>query len=334
MIKSFFISTFLVFSYASTIAADEKTCCYNIRASASALYWQAQEEGLDYMVKNFDGAAIIDNGKIVRAEFDWDFGFRVGLGYDDPCKCIELDVQWTRFYTEGKDSVAAAFPEALFPVWTNPNANLSDEQQANAKITLHLNKLDFRAGSTYSPNCFISITPHVGIDVLWIDQKFSINANDGVSNGQFALVIDDAISMTNDFWGVGPAMGFNLSYNLGCGLFFFGNIDLAILYGHFDITQNETVLFTEGVPETTYLDINDNCFYLSRPNLALMIGLRWERCFCNRYDLTVDAGWEQQYFFGQNQLMRFVDDTNSGINIPVSGDLSVQGLTLRVGFSF
>ncbi len=89
------------------------------------------------------------------------------------------------------------------------------------------------------------------------------------------------------------------------------------------------------MPATTFLDIKCNRFHLTRANLGLILGLQWhKRGGDGRYDICLSAGWEHQYFFGQNQLMRFSDDINPGVNTAVQGDLSMQGLTVAVSFSF
>ena len=76
-------------------------------------------------------------------------------------------------------------------------------------------------------------------------------------------------------------------------------------------------------------------FLTSIPCWQSVKTLRWDRMFCcNRYHLLFEAGWENLIFLGQNQLMRFTTQTNSGINIPTQGDLSLQGLSLRALFAF
>lgn len=332
----FYIAIFIFLSSTCYPEGKKRKSCCNARASISALYWKAEEEGLDYMIKNSSGTSLINDGKVVRVDFDPDFGFRVGLGFSFnlPCRCTDFDVIWTRFYTSGKDSVSADFPEALFPVWSNPLTNLSAEEEARAKIALHLNMIDMQMSSLFSCHNFLSIRPHIGLSATFIDQKFDIHANDGVSLGPTALVLDDAITMKNDFWGVGPKIGIDTIWQVKCGFSLVSNLDLAILYGRFDLSQNETVLFDENVPQTTYLDVRDKSYNLSRPYINFMIGFRYNKSCFSKCRVSFDLGWEHLYFFGQNQLKRFVDDTNPGINIPVQGDLTIQGLTVKMGLRY
>lgn len=177
--------------------------------------------------------------------------------------------------------------------------------------------------------------PVVGLRYARINQRFNINANGGQSLGPIAFVLDDAITMQNNFWGVGPKAGINTTWGSWCGFSIFGAMDLALLYGKFNLTQKETIAFSDDVPATTFLDIKCNRFHLTRANLGLILGLQWHRRGRDgRYDICLSAGWEHQYLFGQNQLMRFSDDINPGVNTAVQGDLSTQGLTVAASFSF
>ena len=210
------------------------------------------------------------------------------------------------------------------------------EEEIKARVSLHLNTIDLLLYTEFCPQCYFAMQPFVGLKTAWIDQRFSINANGGSSLGPpFTFVVDDAISMENNFWGIGPKMGVDATWPILCGFSLIGNVDFSILYGQFTITQNENVLFSNEAEPTTYLDITDNKFTLSRINIGLLLGLRWEKSFyCNRYHFYLESAWENQYFLGQNQLMRFTDDQNPGTNVAVQGDLTIQGLTITAGLSF
>ncbi len=322
----------------STLQAEEcdPSCCPNWSLSVSALFWQAQEDGLDYMIKNESGLAFVNNnGSVKRVDPDWDWGFRLGLGYRSNCD-MDFRLNWTWFCTDGTDSTSADFPAGLFHVWTIPGSSLTPATQAKAKWDLKLNIIDLEMGAPLSPTCYLDIRPFIALSTAWIDQKLNIDSSGGVSTGGAALtVLDDAIRMKNDFWGIGPKIGLDTDWCIGCGFSIFGNIDLSLLYGRFDIDQTESILFENLTPATTYLDLKNDKFWLSRASLDIILGVKWEYWFCcDSYYLSIDAGWENLFFFGQNQLKRFVDDSNPGINVPTSGDLSIQGLTLRASFGF
>lgn len=88
--------------------AQQDAC--NVTLSGSALYWKAYEEGLDYAIKSSSGVSFIDEGNVKRMKFDWDWGFRLDLGYQIPHQKMDLDLIWTRYETDGSTSTSPGFP--------------------------------------------------------------------------------------------------------------------------------------------------------------------------------------------------------------------------------
>jgi len=307
---------------------------YGVTLSGSALYWKAYEEELDYVIKNTGATAINNGGEVERAAFDWNWGFRVDLGYEIPKKKMDLDLCWTSYRTEGTVSDSVASPVTLFSVWSIPNqAGTAFEFQSNAHAHLSINILDFGMSATFAPRRFLDITPFIDLSAARIHQKIHFNLSGGPGVGGLT-VVDDSIQMKNDFWGIGPKLGINTLWDLGWGFGICGDFNLSLLYGFFDITQNEAATFRGTVPNT-FLDIERNKFHLPRLNFDLFLGMRWDRMFCsNRCHLLFEAGWENLIFLGQIQLMRFVNQDNSGINVTSKGDLALQGLSMRATFTF
>ncbi len=66
---------------------------------AAALYWQAEESGLGYALKSPSSENLASNSSIKNPTFDWDFGFKFGLGYRIPHDCFEFELQFTSFQT-------------------------------------------------------------------------------------------------------------------------------------------------------------------------------------------------------------------------------------------
>lgn len=314
--------------------------CVGLTLFADGLYWQAREDGLDYAIQNNNGAVHINDGCVKRVNFDKNGGFRFGAGYCSPCCNYLFNAFWTRYHTKGDDCLEVTFPTTLFPVWTNPLSMLTTEENAKTCVSLDLDMFDARLTALFEPHCCIDVMPYIGLVYARINQNFNISMSGGQSMQPFATVVDDAICMKNDFRGVGPKIGANSIWSLGCGLGFFARGDAALTYGKFELFQDETVTFSNGVDETTFLNIK-NSFHAVRPIVDLIFGVRWDcpinrDAFCcrSRYHIYVEAGWELIYFFNQNMLMRFTDDINAGANVAVQGDLATQGLTVRVSFAF
>lgn len=310
-------------------------CAFSI--GGSLLYWQPHEEGLDYVIQNQAGTAFANSdARIERVDPKWGLGFRIDLGYQFPCTKIELDALWTRIHTKSKSSSTASELGGLFQIWTIPGSGLSAAEYAKASWRANLDILDLKMSALFNPCCFLELTPSLSLSTAWIHQKFNIDSSGGSSTQiSNAIVILDAIRMKNNYWGIGPKVGLDTSWWLFCGLSIYGNIDATILYGRFSLSQSEIVELTGLNTPITYLDIDHNKFYLSRVNLDMNIGLKWEfNAFSDWCQFSILAGWENLYLFGQNQLMRFQTVAFPGINSANQGDLSYQGLTLKLSARF
>ena len=281
------------------------------------------------------GTSGVDHeGGVKRASFDWDWGVRIDLGYQVPRKKMDIDLCWTYYETSGTVSDRVDPPNTLFSVWSVPaNNGTAYEYRSQAYARLNLNMIDLGISATFAPRRFLNITPFIDLSTLWIHQKFRFNLSGGP--GVLGLqVVDDRIEMKNDYWAIGPKAGINTLWDLGWGFGICGNFNLSVLYGIFDIKQDEHTTFS-GTAPITYLDVDHDSFHMIRCNFDLFLGLRWDRMFCrDRYHLLIEAGWENLLFLGQNQLMRFVNQSNSGINVSGKGDLGIQGLSMRAGCTF
>lgn len=317
----------------SSLALDD--CC-NFSLSGSLLVWIAHEEGLDYAIKNSGGTAFANNGDVKRINPDWDVGFRIDLGYQIPDCRMDLDLVWTRFHIKENNSATAPQFGGLYSVWTIPGAGLSAEEKAKAHWIMNYDELDLQMSGTFAPRSFLELSPLLSLTAIWVHQKFDINLSGGSSSlNANALVIDDDIDMKNNFWGIGPKLGLDTLWILGCGFSLYGNFDTALLFGNFKLDQSENVQLLGLNPEITYLNISHDKFWISRALLHLDFGLRWDKFFCDRSTrLTLQAGWEELFLFGQNQLMRFQTVTAPGVNMPTRGDLTLQGFTLKALFAF
>jgi hypothetical protein len=73
-------------------------------------------------------------------------------------------------------------------------------------------------------------------------------------------------------------------------------------------------------------------YHRIKPNVQLSFGFDFSKNFSKIF-LGLSIAYEMQYFFGQNQIRRFLDD-NSYQNYSNNGDLQLQGLTATLEFKF
>lgn len=296
---------------------------WNIWMRGDALYWRASEDNLFYAYSGNDIGGS-RNRDVLTVDFDWEWGFRLGIGYTIPRDRWDISLYWTRFHTSSHSSFALNLPkDALFINWwvVTYLSDLGITNSADGHWKADLDQLDLSLGREFFVGRHLTLRPHAGLRSAWIDQQLK---------SSFHMTTGTAVStMTNDFWGFGFFGGLDTKWMLSNSWHIFANGDLAILYGNFDISEkgkiNNTLFFTF-----------DDDFHAGRTVADLQAGLCWSHRFNkDRFALTFRAGYEYHLYPNQNQLPLQVGN-NSFVNIvnPVDGDLAYQGLFLSGQIDF
>lgn len=298
-----------------------------------------------------------------NVEFDWDFGFKLGLGYKLPYDGWDIYANYTQFITEGDQNLSNPAPSAanrtfgpataqFFTGFTSETLADSATTTANAHWTLHFYDINLLAGRDYFISKYFSAKPYFGLKSTWIRQKIKTKT---VLDSTHLLLISatgfsdkirgPAITTTtqkgkNNFWGIGPTIGFdgNWFFNRYVGLY--GGVSGAILWGDFDIslqqTTNQITLLRlhPDVGPRTLTTATANTSLLSKANpdhFAPMVHFEvgFEGSFPinnNRFNCALRVGYESQYWWRQNFL--------NNNNFVSPEDLGIHGLDVQVRFDF
>jgi hypothetical protein len=229
---------------------------------------------------------------------------------------------------------------------------------------LHFNVLDLELGRNFFISSKLLMRPHYGLKGTWQKQTHFFGYHTGVgpwnkvvTSGYESTAISTKapkdLEVTNDapsidmtiqqaeqdiaiysyqnYWGLGPRAGLNLSWLMSRNFSFFTDTAVALLWGQFKDTRYDTFTITDV--STGALPINN----LSPVNMRrrahqvnavieMQIGMRYDYWFSNdEYRFRAEAGWENQLWFNQNQFLYGYDPY---------GDLSLQGFTLTFQFDF
>jgi hypothetical protein len=318
-----------------------------------AILWQASETGLEYGIKNYNGTDYVNRGRILKPHFEWDWGFKLGAGYNMPHDGWDLFLEWTRFYTDnGENGTSASSSGTIFPSFVNagvpegggnPALTSLDSgfQGVGAFWKLRLNLLDLELGREFYVSKWLTIRPHAGLRSAWIRQRLNVRYTNGFLTGGPSSIVGVPANITtknkNNFWGMGLRGGLDGNWGLGNGFSLFSDLAAAILLGHFKVTQYE--FDVTPTPASTRLNVFEK-YRAARATLDMDMGLRYEHSFANDgYALMIQLGWEQHMFFSQNQLKKFVGRNNeranlSGLFESSQDDLNTQGVTLLARFDF
>ncbi len=288
---------------------------------AEMLFWQSNMGSLDY--------AITSNGShrhVKEPHFDWDFGFRVGLGYKLPHDKWDLLVNYT-YVQANASGHAGSSSGTVFPIYASNFSGTSPFYANSARAHWHLtlNMADIELGRTCFVGRCLTIRPFIGVRGLVIDQDYHVSYR----GGTIAPSDKDKIHMDSDFWGVGARLGVNTLWGLGKGFSFYGDGSFSILSGNFDIHEHEK-LDQENLRLMNIKYDLDNIVVTA----DLALGLQWDYMFSkDRYHFGMKMGWEFNMFCDQNQLFNFIG-SNPGSLHCANDDLSFQGLTVGFRFDF
>lgn len=304
------------------------------------LYWQAHEDGLPVYIMNEGINTDLSDAEAKEFDWDWNFGCRVGLGYNTCHDGWDLSATWLHFNTDADRKKNVDSDDALWPTLTHPDDHVPNTLQelgtgpfkrANAHWSMNLNQIDLDLGREYYVSKWLTVRPHLGLRTAWIHQKLNAHYNRFLVNGTYTSGMDDYIEMKTDFWGLGLEAGIDTQWGLGGGWSIFGNAGFGMLYGFHEPDREDEA--RNGV-EFDFVDM-DWSYRTTRAIADLELGLRFDSWTNDeRLHFRIQAGWEHHIYFSQNQFVHFVDDVAIGNFIGNQGDLTLQGWTLSARLDF
>ncbi len=311
---------------------------WNIFLTGDFLYWRANVHGIPYVLKapvHDTSTMYPKGGQLENPRFDWNYGFRIGAGWNTCHDDWDLILDWTRIHLSADGHTKATSTKFLFPTFSDSIIAPLPINSAKEYWHLHLNLVDLELGR----ECFLgkafTLRPHIGLRTAWIDQKFDFEYD-----GQFGISASSFNDVTYhiDFWGLGLRGGLDSQWKLRWGFSIFGDFALSLLYGNFSIDRRNDLSAIFLSAPFFINDSNYESFQLARAIADLAMGLRWDYMFLkDRYHICLQAGWEEHIFWGQNQLYNFVDTSalsGHGRITTSNNDLTMQGFTFSARLDF
>lgn len=269
--------------------------CGQFFAGVGLLYLRAYEGGLSCVC---DGTTITDStvdGRVISRltgegfdpDFQWNPGFRLGVGYEfADCGC-DIGAYWTNYHSHSSGG--------------------RNDNELHWNLDFNVVDVLYSCEFACSP-CFV-VTPFGGVRWAGIDQKLRTHFFSTVDGTSFA----GQGHSREDFSGVGPVFGVDGDWSIGCGFSLYGDVALAALYGKFHVRSHFTDAFSTG----TNIDHLKRHFIACQPVLDAGFGVRWRTCLCNDKLLMVQLGLEQHRYFNFNQFGGYGDLVLDGVNLSV-----------------
>lgn len=330
---------------------------YGVCFSADLLYWKANEDGLEYGTKMVAGPLIGVSSKtktkLLDLNFEWNAGFRLGLGYEfNHFDHWALGLKWTRMrsqahghaHAKGIEGQATAV-NTIIPTWVNLVFELrAGASSAQTSWHLDYDTLDLDLARSYLASNKLALTPFVGVRAAWINQRYLAKYNSVflLSEGAEPFKRKVTFEGKNDFSSFGLRAGSGLVWNLSNNWNIFGNLSGSLLYGQFNVSmknKNDQGLGEGAIPPMPLDFTAREEFWRIRLNFEESLGIGWGMFFKHqKYHIGVNAAYEMSQWLSQNELFYTLyfrgDDTISSVPIRNQGNLSFQGIRAGIQFDF
>lgn len=328
--KKFFmiIAVFLMSSHlmGAQLAANNK----NTRVTRSRLftgieylYWSVSQVNMPYAV-TIEDVNKFANFKEIQQQHHWASGFRLTVGTQF-CYSADMTLAWTRFHSKFHDSESSKTviaTELLAPNIGFIIGGADAGGPASSKWTLDFDTIDWDFGMPFFYKEVLRVFPFIGLKGILLHQQQNIIYENFLDTNIEARVFASIVEK-NDFNGVGPKLGFSVSYLLASKWFLDGVFASSLLYGQ----QLSPSISSYSEPEIA-LSYSSK-FHTEKwrlvPSLQCYLGLSWHNCICH-IPFMLGLGYEAQFFWDvwrtQNSIIQqiFVTDASYGA-------LMFQGIT-------
>lgn len=288
------------------------------------LSWKAHVAGTEYCYTDtVTPAAYPISGNMKTNAFKWNWGARVGLGYNFDYDNWEADITYTYFKAHSDERVFGTPSFSLIPLKGDPDnsvPSITYVTKASSQVKVRLDSLDVHLARHYFVSKDLSFRPHCGLRNSWIYLEQNINLEGGTIPS--SKVYKDF--ETNKLWGIGPEVGMDSKWYLCNGFSIFGSASASLMYGYFKVNHNE--INTTDPSYTVNINAPIHRFV---PNAQIALGLAYDKYLNdNKQHVNVTLGWETIYYFRANQNLQLLDFATRRYS-HVSEDISFEGVTLH-----
>ncbi len=293
--------------------------------SGDFLAWYASQEVSAIWADVVTVGLNTSSWEAVGFNFTWDYGFRIGAGYNLAYDQWDSIFYWTWFKTDDTHSIPFNTDAEIIPELYAAFLSGDTPRSMSVKWTFFLNMFDWELGRSYWISKNLALRPFLGIKGGWINQLI---------HGQyFNLIINNIPTsnsgterLKNNFWGAGPTGGINTKWRVGDFGFhcidFFGDFSIATMWGSWlckDFYKN-----TAGQTSS----VNMKKAALGSLMFRGFLGLEWDLNFSsNKSRFSTRLGYEMQLWLNQLRFATFQLQR-------LHGDLTLQGVTFNCRFDF
>jgi len=303
---------------------------WDFTLSASFLYWQMFQEGLDF-IYHFNTL----NGVYEKVEWDFKFkpAFKIMAGmFFHKHDNWQLSAEYIRHYSTNDISVdnRPGLNDTLRIAYWVGGTPVTTITHVQGRLKNGIDILNFSLGRAYYLGSHLIIDPFFGLRADWIHDKFyNSYIYNPTGTAEFYNIPGEYKVKS---WAVGPRAGFESKFLLGEGWRFFGNGAVSLVYKRSTLDGTIRAYDTniQAVAVLAQFQEKDD---LLRPELELGLGFGWGTYFDNRnWHFDLSAGYDFLLFFNQQVMSTAFYETAIAELVP--HDIYLHGLTITATFDF
>jgi hypothetical protein len=293
--------------------------------TADLIFWEATQKGYDFAYSHpITGSS--SKGTVYYANFQFDPGFQAALGLQLGHDGWDTLVNYTWFHPQHKTrNFSDTSDDLLYSQVGN-----EDSIYINGKLyyQYELDVIDFEIGRNFFISQYLSLRPFLGLKTAW-NRQYSKQYFD-------AADFNYLIRLSQKSFEIGPRAGANAHYTINSNWSLYANTAFSALSNDCKNTAQATEVADDGA-ETLLSNTSDKQV-ITQPVLELGLGIQWDIWSdTEEYHLGLSAGYDFQ-FWNNNLYTRVPiinQDTQSISSLDLkSGDLSIQGLNIKIRLDF
>ncbi len=299
----------------------------NLWVQAALLLMHPSEDLLNYVSKRSPPTGYLGSTVAEYVPYDWNWGGRVGVGYNLPHDGWDMLLNWS--FLKSRGAASTSFPDPskeageIVPYGFLAAVPIS---KATGQTNLSFDTLDFELGRSYFVGNWTIVRPFLGMRGVWADRSFNSRYEPLSSEGSLLPNID-----ISDYFGSGGLLlGCKNQWGFGSGWSLFGDGSFALLYGKDNTHQRQPYVTTSKTPGTL---LSKRSWWTMRSMLDLALGIRWDHLASNeKMRLRLQLAWEEHLLPGFSQIQNFATISEKyGL---AQGNLGIQGFSLQAAFDF
>lgn len=326
-----------------TLNSCNQCCGSNWNLGFSLLYWQASTCGTDFAYgKQNPVVSFPVKGSVRDVHSKWNWGYKVSLGYNIDHDSWESNLCYTDFSGTGSNKMASGCNDNVVPLLgaytlPAPAGIFAFCSEAKSQTEMHFRTLLWDLARDFFVSDCLSIRPFTALKAAWITTRQSTRYTGGDPQTPVLGLGDDLVHVKENctFKGFGPVMGLGANWYIGRGVSIYNEFTIGMLYGKLQLSHSERY----SANDLSTLKLKNDCHKFC-PMAKYMLGLA-RKCYFrdDQNHLLVRLGFESQYWWRVNQVMRVTDIPNVDAVALVKYlrqglDFSVMGVTFDIRLDF